>query len=357
MNSDEARAKAANIFDVARLAGVSHQTVSRVINNLPNVRPATRERVEKAIAQLRYVPSPAARALVTKRSRVLGLVTTGAPDFSVSMTALHFTTAARESRYAVSASSMVSADGTSLRAAAELLLGQNVEAIVVISDQREALEILQDVELGVPLVAVASEPSLIRDGAHQVAFNQYQGAFMAVNYLIELGHREIRHVAGPSGSMDAGERERGWRAALTSARLPCEPALVGDWGPASGFQHGLSLAGDPTMTAVFVASDDMAIGVMHGLQSQGRRVPQDVSVVGFDDIPAAAYVTPPLSTVRLDFATLGRDAFSLVLSILQDEDAADPARRLPTLIRRESTASFADSSAATSAAKRRRRKT
>ncbi|WP_061963716.1 LacI family DNA-binding transcriptional regulator [Demequina aurantiaca] len=338
MTQHDKQAKAANIFDVARLAGVSHQTVSRVINDLPNVRPATRDRVVKAIAQLRYVPSPAARALVTKRSRVLGLVSTGVPSFSVSTTAVHFTTAAREARYAVSASSMVSGDATSLRAAIELLLGQKVEAIVVISDEREALEVIQNIELGVPLVAVASELAAVREDTHQVAFDQFQGASLAVEHLIELGHREIRHVSGAVGSMNAGERERGWRAALADAKLPIVPALAGDWSPASGYEHGLSLAGDSTMTAVFVASDEMALGVMHGLQSQGRRVPEDVSVMGFDDIPLAAYVTPPLSTVRLDFATLGRDAFSLLLSVLQDEDAADPTRRMPALIRRASTA-------------------
>jgi DNA-binding LacI/PurR family transcriptional regulator len=338
MTNDETRARAANIFDVARLAGVSYQTVSRVLNELPNVRPATRDRVQEAIKQLRYVPSPAARALVTRRSRVLGLITTGSPDFGVSMTALHFSAAAREARYAVSASSIIEADPVSLRAAAELLLGQNVEAIVVVAGQRDAITELQNIELGVPLIAIASQPGVVRVGNHQVAFDQFEGARRAVEHLMELGHREIRHVAGPVGSMDANERMRGWRIALGQRGLRAHEPLLGDWTPASGHRHGLELATDASVTAVFVANDDMALGVMHALQSAGRRIPHDVSVVGFDDIPAAEHYSPPLTTIRLDFSTLGRDAFATVLSVLRDEEAADPARRLPSLIVRESTA-------------------
>ncbi|MCC6496265.1 MAG: LacI family DNA-binding transcriptional regulator, partial [Propionibacteriaceae bacterium] len=144
------RAKAATIFDVARLAGVSHQTVSRVLNNLPNVRPATRERVDRAIKQLRYIPSPAARALVTRRSRTIGLITTGAPEFGPSTTAGYFNEAAREERYAVIMASLLQADPAALRQAAEVLVRQNVEAIVLITSNRSTLGVLQGMELGVP---------------------------------------------------------------------------------------------------------------------------------------------------------------------------------------------------------------
>lgn len=338
MSTEDGKTRAANIFDVARLAGVSYQTVSRVLNDLPNVRPATRERVEQAIQQLRYVPSSAARALVTRRSRVLGLIIAGAPDFGVSLTALNFATAAREARYAVSSSSMLDAEAGALRSAAELLIGQNVEAIVLIADQREALDVLQNIELGVPLVAIASQNSAVRDGNHRVAFDQFEGAKRAVEHLAELGHREIRHVAGPVGSMDATERMRGWRIALGERGLRVQEPLIGDWTPASGHRLGVELAQDPDVTAVFAANDEMAIGVMHALQSAGRRIPGDLSVVGFDDIPAAEHLSPPLTTIKLDFATLGRDAFATVLSVLRDDEAPDPARRLPALVTRDSTA-------------------
>ncbi|MCP2366277.1 DNA-binding LacI/PurR family transcriptional regulator [Agromyces flavus] len=328
------KTRAATIFDVARLAGVSHQTVSRVLNDLPNVRPATRARVEQAITQLRYVPSPAARALVTRRTRTLGLIVTGAPDYGPSSTALHFNEAARDARYAVITASMLETDAASMRSTAELLVRQNVEAIVLIAAQRAALDALDGIELGVPIVAVASEE---RGAMHRVWLDQYAGARLAVEHLIGLGHRAIRHVAGPLNAMDAAERVRGWAAALGDHGLPAREPLVGDWSPGSGYVHGRALAADPDMTAVFVSNDQMALGVMHALAEAGRSVPGDVSVVGFDDIPEAAFFAPPLTTIRQDFDALGRDAMAGVLTVLGDDDRM-PAPRVPDLVVRTSTA-------------------
>jgi DNA-binding LacI/PurR family transcriptional regulator len=329
------KARVATIFDVARLAGVSHQTVSRVLNDLPNVRPATRARVEQAIKQLRYVPSPAARALVTRRTRTLGLIVTGAPDYGPSSTALHFNEAARDARYSVITASMLETDAASMRSAAELLVRQNVEAIVLIAAQRAALDALDGVELGVPIVAVASED---RGGMHRVWLDQYAGARLAVEHLIGLGHREIRHVAGPTNAMDAAERVRGWSASLGEHGLPAREPLVGDWSPGSGYVHGRALAQDTEMTAVFVSNDQMALGVMHALAEAGLSVPGDVSIVGFDDIPESAYFAPPLTTVRQDFDGLGRDAMAGVLAVLGDDDRLVPTPRVPDLVVRVSTA-------------------
>ncbi|WP_127792397.1 LacI family DNA-binding transcriptional regulator [Agromyces sp. LHK192] len=333
--SEAEKARAATIFDVARLAGVSHQTVSRVLNDLPNVRPATRDRVERAITQLRYVPSQAARALVTRRSRTIGLITTGAPDFGPSSTALHFNEAAREARYAVIMSSMLETDPASLRAAAEMLVRQNVEAVVLVAAHRSALEAVQGVELGVPLVAVASQGAAI---AHRVTIDQFEGARRAVSHLVELGHRDIRHLAGPTDSLDASERDRGWRDVLAANGLDAVEPLIGDWTPASGYRLGARLATDASSTAVFVANDQMALGVIHALADAGRRVPEDVSIVAFDDIPEAEHFSPPLTTVRQDFDQLGRDAMSTVLTLLGDEQAENPPMRVPTLMVRASTA-------------------
>ena len=334
MSDRDDKARVATIFDVARLAGVSHQTVSRVLNDLPNVRPATRARVEQAIKQLRYVPSPAARALVTRRTRTLGLIVTGAPDYGPSSTALHFNEAARDARYSVITASMLETDAPSLRSAAELLVRQNVEAIVLIAAQRAALDALDGVELGVPIIAVASED---RGGMHRVWLDQYGGARLAVEHLIGLGHREIRHVSGPPTAMDAAERIRGWSAALGEHGLPAREPLAGDWSPGSGYVHGRALARDTEMTAVFVANDQMAIGLMHALAEAGRSVPHDVSVVGFDDIPEAAYFSPPLTTVRQDFDALGRNAMAGVLAVLRDDERLMPAPTMPELVVRAST--------------------
>ena len=239
VTTEEERTKAATIFDVARLAGVSHQTVSRVLNDLPNVRPATRERVERAIKQLRYIPSPAARALVTRRSRTIGLITTGLPEFGPSTTAVHFNEAAREERYAVIMASLLQADAAALRQAAETLVRQNVEAIVLITSNRSTLGLLQSMDLGVPFLGVVSQGS----GLHRVSLDQYQGARRAVRHLIDLGHTGIRHVAGPIESMDALERIRGWRDALGEHNLVAHEPVLGDWSSASGYAAGAAAAG------------------------------------------------------------------------------------------------------------------
>lgn len=351
MGNDDGRARVATIFDVARLAGVSHQTVSRVLNDLPNVRPATRQRVEQAITQLRYTPSQAARSLVTRRSRTIGLITTGGPDYGPSSTALGFNEAARDARYAVSMASMLESDPASLRQAVDLLLRQNVEAIVLIAAHRGALDAVRGIELGVPLVAVESTH---RDGFHRVSIDQYQGARILVDHLVGLGHRRIAHLAGPADSVDALERVRGWRDALSEHGLVAREPLVGDWTPASGFRLGRELVADlgvgddddgrsgervgELFTAVFAANDQMALGVIHALSERGLRVPGDVSVVGFDDIPEAEHFAPPLTTMRQDFPELGRTIMSTLLEVLSDADSVGVVRSVPQLIVRESTA-------------------
>ena len=334
MTTDD-KARVANIFDVARLAGVSHQTVSRVVNDLPNVRPSTRARVEDAIKQLRYRPSATARSLVTRRSRTIGLITTGSPDYGPSSTLLGFNEAARKARYLVSISSMLEADVVSMRSSVELLLSQNVEAIVLIAAHRGALEAIQGIDLGVPLLAVESSG---RVGFHSVSIDQYRGAYDATSHLISLGHTSIVHVAGPEDSMDATERVRGWRAALSEHGLVAREPLVGDWTPASGFAIGQQLAAANQFTAVFAANDQMALGLVHAFAGQGLRVPQDVSIVGFDDIPEAEHFSPPLTTIRQDFAELGRTVMQTLLELQLDEGFESAAHPVPQLIVRESTA-------------------
>ena len=314
---------------------MSHQTVSRVLNNLPNVRPATRERVENAIKQLRYRPSTAARSLVTRRSRTIGLITTGSFDYGPSSTLLGFNEAARVARYLVSISSMLETDVASMRSSVDLLLGQNVEAIVLIAAHRGALEAIQGIDLGVPLVAVESSG---RVGFHSVSIDQYRGAHDATTHLIELGHRSILHLAGPADSMDATERVRGWRDALSENGLVAREPLVGDWTPGSGFAHGLTLATDRSFTGLVVANDQMALGAMHALTANGISVPGEVSVIGFDDIPEAEHFSPPLTTIRQDFAELGRTVMSTVLEMLIDEAREESPHPVPQLVVRASTA-------------------
>ena len=325
--------RAANIFDVARLAGVSHQTVSRVINGHLSVRPQTRERVEEAIKQLRYRPSTAARALVTRRSRNLGLIMPGSAVFGPSSTVLGFTRAARAARYTVSITSVFEPEEESVRAATESLLSQHVEAILVVADDRRVLEAAGRIELEVPLVAVDSTR---RVGASAVSIDQYGAARMATEFLVSLGHTRILHLAGPASSTDGGERERGWRDVLAEHGLASSPPLFGDWTPDSGYGLVAGAVGRG-FTAIFSANDQMALGAMHALADAGLEVPADVSIVGFDDIPEAAHFSPPLTSVHQDFDQLGGDLMTTVLAVLDDQRLDLPAR-VPTLVERASTA-------------------
>ncbi len=326
--------RAANIFDVARLAGVSHQTVSRVINDLPNVRPATRARVQQAIAQLRYSPSPAARALVTRRTRTIGLIVPAVLDYGPTSIAMHFNVAARSARYSVDTVSAIDVDPTSVRSLVEGLLRQRVDAIVIVVKDVAVLEMVRGLDLNVPLVAVAATA---RRGPRIVSIDQYRGARSAVRHLAEVGHTRIIHLAGPPGATDAIERVRGWRDELSARRLEVIEPLHGDWTAASGFALGLELDVKPG-DGVFVANDHMAIGLLSALRERGIRVPDDVSVVGFDDVPEAGFLYPPLTTVRQDFATLGELIMQKVLVSVEEPDSVTEDTPIATrLIVRQST--------------------
>ncbi|WP_296603342.1 LacI family DNA-binding transcriptional regulator [Nocardioides sp.] len=328
------RGRAATIFDVARLAGVSHQTVSRVINDLPNVRPSTRARVEQAIAQLHYSPSPAARALVTQRTRTIGLVTPGISDYGPTSIAMHFNFAARAARYAVETVSAPPDDPKAIRTVVDSMLRQRVDALVVVVVDIGVLELVRNLDLRIPVVIAASTA---RRSPRIVSIDQYRGARAAVRHLVDIGHSRILHLAGPQNSPDAIERVRGWRDELAAHRLEIAPPAFGDWSAATGYQRGLQLELEPG-TAVFVGNDQMSIGLLSALRERRLRVPEDISVVGFDDVPEAGYLFPPLTTVRQNFDTLGELIMQKVLIAVEDSEPFTEDTPLPThLIVRGST--------------------
>jgi DNA-binding LacI/PurR family transcriptional regulator len=313
---------------------VSHQTVSRVLNDLPNVRPATRARVESAIAQLRYSPSPAARALVTRRTRRIGLISPGHPDYGPTSIATAFNFAARAARYSVDTVSFLDADPASIRPVVESLLRQRVDAIVLIVVDVAVLEIVRALDLGIPLIAVAATA---RRSPAIVSIDQYRGARAAVRHLVELGHTTVLHLGGPPESPDASERARGWRDELSAHRLDVVESPHGDWSARSGFEIGLTLDLRPG-SSVFAANDHMAMGLLSALRDRDLRVPQDISIVGFDDVPEAAYLFPPLTTVRQDFASLGGLIMQKVLIGLEEPGTATESTPLPTTLQvRQST--------------------
>lgn len=324
--AEEKVSRTANIFDVARLAGVSHQTVSRVLNNMPNVRPATRARVEQAIAQLRYSPSPAARALVTRRTRTIGLVTPGTVDYGPTSIATNFNFAARAARYNVDAISSPQNDVAAVRSAIDGLLKQRVDAIVLIVVDTEVLAAVQALEIDVPIVAAATTS---RPHPRLVAIDQYRGARAAVRHLLETGYASVRHIAGPARNPDAVERLRGWREEIASARALSTPPVHGDWSAASGYRIASETDIEPG-EGIFVANDHMAIGVLSALRERRLRVPEDVGVVGFDDVPEAPFLLPSLTTVRQDFAALGEILMQKVLLMVEEPDTVSESTPLPT---------------------------
>ncbi|GAB3903478.1 hypothetical protein GCM10027612_70020 [Microbispora bryophytorum subsp. camponoti] len=169
------------------------------------------------------------------------------------------------------------------------------------------------------------------------AVDQYAGAARATRHLLSLGHRTVRHLSGPPNWIDASGRVAGWRSVLEAEGREVPELLVGDWTAYSGYEIGKRLAHEPDVTAIFVANDHMAMGVLRALREMGRRVPEDVSVVGFDDVPEAAYFWPPLTTVRQNFGEVGRQAFQLLLDRIAGVEGE--ARRMvePELVVREST--------------------
>jgi DNA-binding LacI/PurR family transcriptional regulator len=295
--------------DVARLAGVSHQTVSRVLNDHPNVRPQTREDVLAAIRELGYRPNAAARTLVTGRTHALGVISFDTTLYGPA-SMLYGIERAAHPGYSVAIASLAAFDRRSMQEAVDRFLGQGVEGIIVIASEMPALEALTGVIADVPLVAVGCGT---RAPVDSVAIDNMAGAFGATQYLLGLGHDTVHFVGGPDSTLDARERAEGWGRALRTAGAP-EPEIVrGDWSAHSGYEIGHRLAAMPEATAVFCANDQMALGLLRALAEHGRAVPSDVSVVGFDDIPESAFFLPPLTTVRQDFGELGRQALRLLV--------------------------------------------
>ena len=324
--------------DVARLAGVSHQTVSRVLNAHPHVSPATRGRVEDAIAELGYRRNTAARALVTRSSRTIGVVSVDTAHFGPSSTLFAIEGAARAADYFVNFVSLRQVDRQSMQAAVDHLLDAGVDAVAVIAPLRSADEALQGVSAGVPLVEVAATHGAVDTG---IGMDQVAGAAAGTRHLLELGHPGVLHLAGPPDWLEAAAREAGWRAALRQAGRPVRPPLVGDWSARSGHAAGAGVAaavGRGEVTAVFVANDQMALGLMHALAAEGVAVPRDVSVVGFDDVPEAAYFQPSLTTLRQDFAEVGRRCVEAILGRLAGRPPTTQPPVVPELLVRQSTA-------------------
>jgi DNA-binding LacI/PurR family transcriptional regulator len=322
--------------DVGRLAGVSHQTVSRVINGSPHVRPETRQRVIAAMRELDYRPNPMARALVTGKSNTLGVVSFDTTLYGPASTLFGIERAAHEAGYFIIVASLKALHRASVAEAIDRLRLHGVDGILVIAPQVDAADALTHAPRDIPLVAVEAGP----EGAVPVVtVDQFAGAAAATRHLLELGHAAVTHVAGPVGWLEAQQRLDGWRTTLEQAGADVPEPLHGDWSAQAGYEAGRSLSRDRAITAIFVANDQMALGVLRAMHEAGREIPGEVSVVGFDDIPESPYFMPPLTTIRQDFNELGSRGVRLLLRTMQEGELTSPVPSVPPqLIVRASTA-------------------
>ncbi len=322
--------------DVARVAGVSAQTVSRVLSGHPNVHERTRVRVLAAVEQLGYRRNNAARVLSSGRSRTIGVVTMRNHSSSGGRITAGIENAALAVGYTVSVATTPSLDTSAVEAALSRLADQDVEGVVLAVPLIHTNRRIEQLTESVPTVTVDGSRTAATE---VVAMDQARVAELATRHLLDLGHHSVWHVAGPAQWLEAVERREGWRLTLEAAGRPVPPVLEGDWSPASGYRNGLVLGRVPDVTAVFVASDEMAFGLLKALHETGRRVPEDISVVGVDDIDLAEYGRPPLTTVAQPFGEMGALAVThLLRSITAPDTLPEPPTVEPRLVVRSSTA-------------------
>ncbi len=325
------------IRDVARLSGVSHQTVSRVINGKPDVTPETRALVEAAIERLGYQPNAIARSMARGKTHTLACISPNLTDFTfASMIEGAELEARRQQYFTLSASA---ADPQSFRQLASELVGRRrVDGLIIINPYAD--ERYQYVPKDFPLVFVGARARDER--ICSVSLDDEQAAYDATRYLIQLGRRQIALVTGPMEEDCSQDRAEGYRRALQEAGLPFDETLVveGDWSAASGRDALLSFIEQGRLPeAVFAQNDRMALGVLSAARDAGISVPNRLSVIGVDDMPLASYFDPPLTTMRQDIPRIGREAARVLLEIIEKKQPRSCGVKLPAeLVVRQSTA-------------------
>ncbi|MCU1556141.1 MAG: transcriptional regulator, LacI family [Microbacteriaceae bacterium] len=329
------KVRAPSIRDVARIAGVSYQTVSRALNDSENIKSSTKERVLEVVEQLGYRPNQAARALVTSRSRTIGVLTSQVAHYGPSTSLQAIEEAAREAGYLITTTSLATSDYYAITDRLEHLMSQAIEGLVVIAPQVRVFDAIRELDIRIPLVTLDSTG---RNDNSSLSVDQISGARLATRHLIDLGHRDIIHLAGPQDWIEAEARMRGFLDEVIEADLNVRAPILGDWTVDFGYHVGRELTRFRDFTAVFAANDQMALGLIHAFRDAGLDVPRDISVVGFDDIPEAAHYWPPLTTVRQDFVEIGRRSIALLLGELGGERNRHHDQISPELIVRDSTA-------------------
>lgn len=334
--SDATLRRKPTINDVAQLAGVSFGTVSRVLNDAPDVSAATRQRVLQVIKDIGYRRNRAATALVTNRSTSIGLLSDGSPRFGPVGTLLALENVARKKGYGTTVLSVERPYEESVQAALDTLDDTGVGGIIVVAPLVDMASAVWNASCRVPVEMIAAGASSTPN-VFTYSENQELGARLATQHLIDLGHTDIAHLAGSMDWFDGRVRKRGWEAALRDAGLPQGLCVEGDWSPGWAYETGLQLVREGKVPqAIFAASDHTALGLIRAFAENGIRVPNDVSVVGFDDIEGSDYFLPPLTTVRQDFTALALMSMEVLLGAMEGRDV-DRTPIAPTLVVRNSS--------------------
>jgi DNA-binding LacI/PurR family transcriptional regulator len=327
----------ASIRDVARAAQVSHQTVSRVINGSPNVKPATRKAVMEAIDQLGFRPNRAARALAGGPVQSVTVLMSNTRLYGPASALEGIEEATRAAGFSLGVRVVESGTPEAVRDAVERAVEPSGSLIIIAYDQ-PGIAALRVAPPDVPMAAIVETPSGGKiTGRPWVWIDDRRAAKEATRHLLSLGHETVHYVSIPPAN-GSSPRAMGWQAALLEAGVRVPPPVQSGWGPRSGYEAGQVLARDLRVTAVLCGNDELAFGVARAMNEAGRSVPASVSIVGFDDSPAAAFYSPALTTVRLDFRALGGACFAKLLAILgRDPGTANAKGPTARLVVRESS--------------------
>ncbi|MBN2472417.1 MAG: LacI family DNA-binding transcriptional regulator [Anaerolineae bacterium] len=323
--------------DVARRSGVSYQTVSRVINNHPYVAEATRQRVLEVIQELGYYPNKAAKSLATQRSHTIAILSYGMAYYGPSQMLINIESAAKEAGYDLIFSMISEPTPENFRDAFDSLAGWQVDGVVAITPVTGcSSDELQSLLGDTPLVQI---DTCLGQDAPSVVIDQGYGSALITRHLIELGHRQIAAISGPLHWFGAQARHAAWQQTLHEAGIEPGPSLEGDWTSTAGYHATLALLEhNVPFTALVAGNDQMALGAIRALRQHGRRVPQDVSITGFDNIPESAFFDPPLTTVWQDFSMVGQRSVEMLVERINEPHGSPEQRVLyPRLLVREST--------------------
>lgn len=322
-----------SMFDVALRAGVSHQTVSRVLNNHKNVSVQTREKVMDAMQELDYRPNMAARALVTGRTATFGVLSHNTTLFGPASTLHAFQSAAREKSYKTTIYSPKDEDRDSIISGIQELISDGVDGIVIIAPQLQDTKEIINAIGKYPAVLVEGESSALLPS---VNVDQLYGSYELTKYLISLGHKFIAHISGPKDWYESQKRLAGFKQALEEENLDSSFTYEGDWSAQSGYNLAKEILKNKTITSIFAGNDSMALGALKVINESGLRVPQDISLVGFDDAPESQFLSPSLTTARQDFQEVGAQALDLLLDLINNKKTSKSVAIKPKILIRES---------------------